>query len=124
MSTAEKTLDDRWSDMSDQFLKDAAYEGQSMHGRISCAFESGYLAVLRCLGPDPQHRYEHPDIRALHALGGKCDADVGLAVKFLTYRYDSDPEQLPALPAMLLWAQKMRGLAGPEAEVAAWGHSH
>ena len=116
MST-EKTLDERWSDMSDQYLEDAVYEGQSMHGRISCAFESGYLAVLRCLGPDAQHRYEHPDIGALRALGRLCNVDVGLALKFLAHRYAGDTEQLPALPAMLFWAQKMRVLAKAKAEM-------
>jgi len=111
MSTAEKTLDERWSDMSDLYLKDAHYDGQSMHGRCTCAFEAGYFAVLRCLGPGAQHSYEHPDVAALRAIGELQDVDVGLALQFMEHRYDGDMTLNPTLSELLEWAHKMRVLA-------------
>ena len=123
MST-EKTLDERWSDMSDQYLKDAANEGQSMHGRCTCAFDAGYFAVLRSLdqGSQYKYKYEHPDIAVLRDVGALSDGDIGLALKFLTHRYEA-PELMPSLDELLAWTHKMRALAEAKRSVVAWGHS-
>ena len=107
---ATKPIDQRWADMSDMFLKDARYEGQSMHGRCTCAFDAGYLAVLRCLGADAQYRYKHADIAALRAINELHDADVDSAVRFLLYRHE-EPALVPSLDDLFAWAQKIRALA-------------
>ena len=118
----QKTLDERWSYMSDQYLKDAGYEGQSMHGRCTCAFDAGYFAVLRLLGQGAQQNYEHPDMAVLRDVSALSGGDIALALRFLTHRYES-PELIPSLDELLTWAHNMRALAEAKTSVVAWGHS-
>jgi hypothetical protein len=86
-------------------LADSHEPTLSLHGRVSAAFDAGYLAVLAVTGAGSAAGQEHPDANVL-AAGKKLLPEVpgfDAAVAFLETRYDQPEAQLD-LPKMQVWA--------------------
>ncbi len=76
------SVGERQMRLSDVYWRDAQSDAQSMRGRVDCAFEAGYTALLAVL-PESEHPSEHPSfdaiIRAYEILCGGQGPDVRMA---------------------------------------------
>ena len=105
---AERHLMKRWLEMSDEALREAGQGILSEHTRTCAAFDSGYVCALYLLGPGSLKRFvEHPSDEALREVSELVGVNMSAAVEFVEFRY-SDPTRMPALSAMLEWAEVMR----------------
>lgn len=77
----------------------------SLHGRVSAAFEAGYLAVLAATEAGSAAEQEHPNAGVLARGRQFLPAVLGFdaALLFLETRYEQ-PEARLDLPAMQSWA--------------------
>ena len=73
--------------LSDVYLRDAHSEQQSMRGRIDCAFEAGYLALLAVLPEDELPREEHPSVDAIARAYARFERDLAPDVREADARY-------------------------------------
>src|SRR6185369_5854636 len=98
-----------------RFLKDSEQPALSHHGRVSAAFEAGYLATLAALS-SALGDYEHPSPEALRdgrlLLSKDLYAGFERALSFLEHRYDWQPERFD-LGGMQLWAAALIKAACP-----------
>lgn len=93
--------------LSDDYLRDAQAAVQSERGRVDCAFEAGYAALLSVLTPEQRADVEHPSaellVKAARIAG--VDAVPGLAALRKRYAPDS---QRQSLHEVLSWAKRVR----------------
>jgi hypothetical protein len=73
--------------MSDTFLQDAHSDAQSMRGRIDCAFEAGYLALLAVLTDDERPTDEHPSVEAIARAYARLERDIAPDVRLAGAHY-------------------------------------
>jgi hypothetical protein len=92
--------------LAETFLKDSHQPSLSPHGRVSAAFDAGYLAVLVITGAGSAAGQEHPDAKTLsqgkELLSQISPAPFEEALYFLEKRYD--PAAQFDLAAMQVWA--------------------
>lgn len=98
------------------FLTDSEQPQLSHHGRVSAAFDAGYLATLVALDAGPGDDYEHPSPGALRdgqlRLSKDLYAGFERASVFLEHRYDWQPQKFD-LKAMQGWAEAVIKAACP-----------
>ena len=92
--------------MSDCYLRDAGYGGQSPRGRVDTAFDSGYLALLSVLTDEERRSHEHPSPQVVEIASRRLALDPGRGVFLQSCRYSGD--DMPALPDVLGWAEGVR----------------
>jgi hypothetical protein len=100
--------------LSDVYLRDAHSDAQSLRGRIDCAFESGYLALLAVLADD-ERPDEHPSIEAVERACARLDLEAETAVRLAKARYY--PAERDDLTAVLAWAESVRARAKQYLEI-------
>jgi hypothetical protein len=101
--------------LAETFLKDSHQTTLSLHGRVSAAFDAGYLAVLAITDAGSAAGQEHPNAGVL-ALGKKLLPAVPgfeAALLFLEQRYEQ-PEARLDLAAMQSWAASALKAAGAD----------
>jgi hypothetical protein len=101
--------------MSDTFLQDAKSGTGSLRGRIDCAFESGYLALLGVLTDDERPRDEHPSINAIEQACARLDLEAEQGVVLARARYY--PAERDNLEEVLAWAESVRARAKQYLEI-------
>jgi hypothetical protein len=115
MSACNEKLREARVSLAQTLLRDSEQPTLSHHGRLSAAFEAGYLATLVALDSAPGD-YEHPSPIALR--DGKLlfsrDLAAGFesAKFFLEHRYDWRAEKFD-LKAMQEWAAAVIKAACP-----------
>jgi hypothetical protein len=97
------------------FMRDSVQPHLSQHGRVTAAFEAGYLATLAALDVDTG-AYEHPRPQVLRdgLLLLSKDLSTGFehALFFLEHRYAPDKLGRFDLQAMRAWAAAVIEAAG------------
>jgi hypothetical protein len=95
--------------MSDQFFEDAQSSAQSLHGRVDCAVDSGYFALLSVLSAVERDRPDHPIEAVLSEAARRLSLDMQTGHRLLSARYAVDDER-PSLEEAMAWAESVRRL--------------
>jgi hypothetical protein len=93
--------------MSDQFFGDAQCSAQSQRGKIDCAVDSGYFALLSVLSPGERDRSDHPNEDVLSAAARRLNIDAQAGHRLLSARWAVD-DQRPSLVEAMAWAESVR----------------
>jgi hypothetical protein len=96
--------------LSDVYLKDALGEAQSQRGRVDCAFEAGYAALLSVLSPPERDVPEHPSENAASLAAQRLGIDASQVAQLVRNRYSAD--EPPGLADALAWAETVRTRVG------------
>jgi hypothetical protein len=115
MSAYNEKLREARLSLAKTFLRDSEQPTLSHHGRVSAAFDAGYLGTLVALDARPGD-YEHPSAGALRDGQLMLSKDLYAAFErakfFLEHRYDWRPERFD-LKAMQGWAEAVIKAACP-----------
>lgn len=90
-------------------LGDARSASQSLRGRIDCAFESGYQALLAVLGDEERRSNDHPDAMLIVRACARLDLETEMALRLAKARYY--PAEHSEFEHVLRWAEQVRARA-------------
>jgi hypothetical protein len=94
--------------LSDDFMRDARSDAQSTRGRIDCAFESGYFAMLSLFTPEERKSVEHPSLELLDEAARRLNIDPEPGILLGRTRYAANDEERLSLEEALSWANAVR----------------
>lgn len=92
--------------LSDNYLRDALNDIQSERGRVDCAIDSGYAALLSVLTPAERCVADHPNLGAASIAAKRLGIDEAEVARLLHSRYSL--EGRPELVGALTWAEDVR----------------
>jgi len=92
--------------LSDALFEDARGPIQSDRGRLDCAFDSGYHAMLAVLTEAERRRGDDPSVEAVRLACARLELDVETGVRRAHQRYS--PEERDNLDTVLTWAETVR----------------
>ena len=101
--------------LSDAYIADARGPIQSERGRVDCAFDSGYHALLAVLTRDERPREDPPSVNAVQLACTRLGVDVETGVRLAQQRYSADERD--GLAAVMVWAEQVRARAKQFVEI-------
>jgi hypothetical protein len=95
--------------LSDAYMGDARGPIQSDRGRVDCAFDSGYHALLAVLTKDERPREDAPSVDAVRLACKRLDLEPEAGMRLAQQRYSAD--ERATLEQVLEWAEQVRARA-------------
>ncbi len=95
--------------LSDAYLGDARGPVQSDRGRVDCAFDSGYHALLAVLTKDERPREDPPSVEAVRLACRRLDLEPEVGMRLAQQRYSAGERD--GLEKVLEWAEQVRARA-------------
>lgn len=92
--------------LSDNYLQDALSEAQSERGRVDCAVDAAYAALLGVLTSTERDVLDHPNPEVAVLAARRLGVDEAQVAHMVGTRYSVD--ERPELKVVLAWAEGIR----------------